>query len=200
MATLSSMLFTSATAMAMSCAAATNGLPSAGWGITYGVSRNGTANSSPGQYEARSMTATVISLRQTSDVEPESIWLKPVEDIRAELKATVSQVAVALHVSRQSVHGWMRGTKTPSAEHQERLQELKAAASQLREAFGSKLELHLSYPLGPNGEAFWELVADSTSPLDAANRLIEAIRLSDRRKAALATAIDEGLAERALEW
>ena len=190
-----------AATFAVSVLAASSPLPSDGWGATYASRQLGTANSAPAIYPARAVTASLILLPRASAVEVATPWLELVEEIRLGLGATVNQIASALGVSRQAVYGWMRGEKGPKVQHQGGVQTLCAASRLLRERLGpQRLGVALSFPIGADGETFWDLVSQGQSPIDIAEALLVAVHEADERRRALTEKLDAALPSQPIDW
>jgi transcriptional regulator with XRE-family HTH domain len=129
---------------------------------------------------------------RAADVSP---WREPLNTLRDDLHATVSQLAKAIKVSRQSIHAWLRGEKSPSAKKQARISELQKAAIVLKAGLGEKLPIYLNYPLGEAGESFWDMVAMEVPAESAASSLVEAAIGSIARRKALDSALQNMLGE-----
>lgn len=162
------------------------------WGV--GSVTGGTAIGAVSMNWYRASTATAALIAR--EVEAPLIatpWRAPLDEIRESLAASVAQVSEALGVTRQAYYAWLRGAKVPAPENQKRIGQLRGAAAQLKEALGPRLGIYLNYPIGPEDETYWELLAKSDPVKEAtAVLLATALRSIERRRANERALSDEG--------
>lgn len=184
-----------ATAIAMYCLAPASAASDVGWGRPYEDANHRTANTVVVISSALPHTASFVRTSQTEDSQESPPWRQPLTALREDLHATVSQLAQALGVRRQSVHAWQRGDKAPSTDSQLRISQLQIAATTLKAGLGSRLPVYLNFPLSEAGESFWDLVAAGTPANAAALILVEAATASTKRRRALDAALEGFLGE-----
>lgn len=168
-----------------------------GWGSFYADPFPGTARSRTRVIDTSATAASHVgTLLATPSATPLTEVLAA---LRASLGATVHELAAALGVHRQSVYSWQRGEKSPSPERMRRIAQLEDATGLLINKLGDHLGFYLGYPVGPNREDFWTLLADGNEPGAVAEMVLAAAESSGRRRAALRFALREGLATEPLD-
>lgn len=184
-----------ATAIAMYCLSPSSQAHAVEWGGLYKDSNHRTANTIAVLSGTLPRTASITQTVPPQGSNVDSPWRQPLDELKHDLHATVTQLARALGVRRQSFYAWQRGDKAPSADSQGRISQLQVAADFLKENLGVRLPLYLNYPLGEAGESFWDLVATQKTAIVAASILVEAAEASTKRRRALDTALAGFLAE-----
>lgn len=189
-----------ATAMVMYCMTPAAQALDPDWMQTHEVISQRTATTA---FDIPTVLPRTASLLQTpgqnatasEDPQDDSPWKEPLAELRDNLHATVSQLAEALGVSRQSVHAWQRGNKMPSAAHQIRITQLQAAAARLRNTLGNRTPTFLNSSIGRSDESFWDLLASGEQADVAASLLLEFANASLKRRQDLEAALDGLLGE-----
>lgn len=166
--------------------------PTCGWG--GGCILGATATGSVSIHRYLASTATVVLVTSESEAPPvASPWRAPLTEIQDKLDATVAQISGALGVTRQAYYAWLRGSKTPAPENQKRIGQLRGAAAQLKEALGARLGIYLNYPIGPEDESYWELLAKAAPVKESTAALLAAaLKSIERRRANEQELGDEG--------
>ena len=184
-----------ATAMVMCCLTPAASAREVSWGGSYEGASQRTANTVVTIPITLPRTASVVRTSSSEESEKNSPWREPLKNLQSDLHATVSQLARALRVRRQSIHAWQRGEKTPSVDNQARILQLQIAAIKLKDRLGRKLPIYLNYPLGETDESFWDLLAMGIPAHTAASTLVETATGSIRRRKALSDVLENVLGE-----
>lgn len=179
------------TALAITCIHAIAVPRDSGWGGVYEPVQGGTGKSTLWARPSQSITATVVGIESERAGARKEDWASVTESTKRALRATVSQIAAAVGVSRQAVHSWLNGTREPSEKHARRINELTIAATELNDALGSNLERYLSYPIGVDGETFWDILPNEPSPLDSARQLIKLAKQAETRRRSLVGILED---------
>jgi len=161
----------------------------ASWGELYIGNAQRTANTAVMPDRTRPETAARVYALNVEPIDNTSVWDQPLRDLRANLHATVHQLASALGVKRQSVHAWQRGEKQPSSGSKLRIAQLQAAAIKLNASIGTRLPLYLNRPLGQGSETFWNLLAQNMPAEAAADLLIKTAQQSTSQRFTLRKAL-----------
>lgn len=142
-------------------------------------------------------TGSVLDLRVIES--SRSAWAEMLDDIRKALHATVTQLAAALLVERQSVYAWSRGEKSPSAKNQRRIAELQEASHRLREALGDRLAPYLNRELYSLQVSFWDALSRGDAPVALASTVIAEAGEHESRRERLRASIGRSLSTKPLD-
>lgn len=154
-----------------------------GWGGVCIPSTTAIGTVSINRY--RASTATLVLVTSESEAPPVAApWRATLRETQEKLDASVAQISEALGVTRQAYYAWLRGSKNPAPENQKRIGQLRGAAAQLKEALGARLGIYLNYPIGPEDESYWELLAKAAPVKETTATLLAAALKSLKRRRA----------------
>jgi transcriptional regulator with XRE-family HTH domain len=99
------------------------------------------------------------------------------------LNPNISELAKALHVSRQAIYKWKKG-EPAGRDSAEKLQDLAQAANVFAQA-GLSVTPQMLRRTVSNGQNFWEIVESGGSATAAAQTLTEIVMIGQRQRALL---------------
>lgn len=121
--------------------------------------------------------------REVDDEQPERTPSEDLEHVRAVFSPAISDLAVALGVSRQTIYNWIKGEPVADA-NAEKLRDLAAAADVLVEA-GIPVSTALLKRKFASGKTLFQLVQSGGSARDAATTLVDIYKREEVQRARL---------------
>jgi DNA-binding transcriptional regulator YiaG len=145
--------------------------------------RSGTAGATTEFYvRSRLGQGAVISFPNPSLVEV-AATKTDVELLIEQLQPSMTQLAAAFGVTRQTIYDWRAG-KGVSQENTEQLKRLVTACTTLNRS-SVNLPPRAGDRLLPGGKTFWESVASGVAPNQAAEQLIELLKREQKERVML---------------
>jgi len=135
----------------------------------FGDQRNSNANATP----------------QTASLEQGA--LEDLDKIKSVLRPAMSDLALAIHVTRQSLYNWMNG-ETITEDNAAKLKALAEAADVIAQS-GINLDGRTFKRKLVDGRTFFEAISEGTTPIDAANQVIYIIRAEAAQRAAVSSVL-----------